>query len=64
MWLRMTPETPEKSDRQIGRELGVDNKTVASRRGFLEAGEEIPHLDTTTGADGKQFKISFKIRRK
>lgn len=48
-------ENPEKSDRQIGRELGVDNKTVASRRGFLEAGEEIPHLDTTTGADGKQY---------
>lgn len=48
-------ENPEKSDRQIGRELGVDNKTVASRRDFLEAGEEIPHLDTTTGADGKQY---------
>lgn len=48
-------ETPEKSDRQIGRELGVDNKTVAAQRIHLEAGEEIPHLGTTTGADGKEY---------
>ena len=48
-------ENPEKSNRQIGKEVGVDDKTVASRRDILEAGAEIPHLDVTTGADGKQY---------
>ena len=48
-------ETPEKSDRQIARELGVDKNTVNARRVELETGGEIHHLDTTMGADGKQY---------
>ena len=48
-------ETPEKSDRQIARELGVDKNTVNARRVEMESGGEIHHLKTTTGADGKQY---------
>ena len=47
--------TPEQSDRQIAQSLGVDNHTVASQRKNLEGREEIPHLDTSTGSDGKTY---------
>ncbi|MBQ3642554.1 MAG: ParB N-terminal domain-containing protein [Synergistaceae bacterium] len=47
-------ETPEKSDRQIAKDLGVDNKTVTNQREKLEVTEEIPQLNKTTGADGKE----------
>lgn len=47
-------ETPEKSDRQIARELGVDHKTVSVRRNELEGTGEIPQLNTSVGADGKE----------
>ena len=46
-------ETPEKSDRQIAKDLGVDNHTVATQREKLESTEEIPQLKKTVGADGK-----------
>jgi hypothetical protein len=46
-------ETPQQSDRQIAEALGVDNKTVASRRRHLESTEEIPQLEKTEGKDGK-----------
>lgn len=48
-------ETPEKSDRQMARELGVDKNTVNARRVEMESGGEIHHLDTTVGADGKAY---------
>ena len=48
-------ETPENSDRQIAEGLGVDKNTVAARRREMEAGGEIHHLSTSTGADGKQY---------
>jgi ParB-like chromosome segregation protein Spo0J len=47
---------PTKSDRQIATTAKVDNKTVASIRGQMEATEEIPQLESTTGADGKSRK--------
>jgi hypothetical protein len=47
---------PTKSDRQIAATAKVDNKTVAAVRGRMEATEEIPQLDKTTGADGKTRK--------
>lgn len=46
-------ETPAISDRQIARDLGVDNKTVGVQRKELESTEEIPQLTETMGADGK-----------
>jgi len=47
-------ETPESSDRQIAKALGVSNKTVGSQRKELESTEEIPQLKTNIGADGKE----------
>lgn len=46
-------ETPEKSNREIGRILGVDHKTVGSVRESLLATGEIPQLMHTVGADGR-----------
>lgn len=47
-------ETPEKSDRQIAKALGVSDKTVGGQRRNLEATAEIPQLETSIGADGKE----------
>ena len=47
-------ETPEKSNRQVAEGLGVDDKTVGTVRRGLEATAEIPQLDKTVGADGKE----------
>lgn len=55
-------ETPEISDRQIARELGVDKNTVNARRVEMESGGEIHHLDTTVGADGKQYPRQVEHR--
>ncbi|MCC8163349.1 MAG: hypothetical protein LIO86_09375, partial [Lachnospiraceae bacterium] len=46
-------ETPEKSDRQIAKSLGVDHTTVTNQRHGLESTGEIHQLDKTIGADGK-----------
>jgi hypothetical protein len=46
-------ETPERSNRWIGKMLGVDGKTVVSVRYELESTAEIPQLDRTVGEDGK-----------
>ncbi|MFT4162497.1 MT-A70 family methyltransferase [Shinella sp.] len=47
-------ETPSLSSRAIAARLGVDDKTVSSVRGKLEATAEIPQLDKTVGADGRE----------
>ena len=47
-------ETPEKSDRQIGRELGVAGNTVTAQRKEMERTAQIEQLTTTIGADGKE----------
>ncbi len=47
-------ETPNWSDRRVGRELGVDGKTVAGVRSGLAATAEIPQLEAErVGVDGK-----------
>ena len=45
--------TPERSNRQIARDVKVDDKTVGTVRKAMEATAEIPQLDKTTGEDGK-----------
>jgi hypothetical protein len=47
---------PEVSNRQIAKQTKADHKTVAAVRGDLESVGEIPHLEKTVGADGKQYK--------
>ena len=44
---------PEASNRQIAKQTKADDKTVAKVRTALEATAEIPQLERTTGADGK-----------
>jgi hypothetical protein len=43
---------PERSDRETAKIAKVSDKTVGAVRAKLEAGAEIPHHDTRTGADG------------
>ncbi len=50
---RRLKRTPEKSNRQIATEVGVDHKTVAVIRRSGESTGEIPQLSRTVGADGK-----------
>ncbi len=47
--------TPEQSDRQIAKALGVDHKTIGTQREELEGRGEIPHLDASLGRDGKEY---------
>ena len=46
--------TPEQSDRQIAKALGVSDKTVGSQRKQMETTAEIPQFKTNIGADGKE----------
>ena len=50
---RLLMADPSRSNRQIATVAKVDHKTVGAARATLEATGEIPQLDTTTGADGK-----------
>jgi hypothetical protein len=47
---------PEASNRQIAKQVKADDKTVAKVRRELESTAEIPQLEKTVGADGKQRK--------
>ena len=47
-------ETPEQSDRQIAKSLGVNHETVGIQRKQLEATGEIRQFETNIGADGKE----------
>jgi hypothetical protein len=45
---------PERSDRATAKIALVDHKTVAAKREKLEAGGEIPHVETRTDTKGRQ----------
>lgn len=45
---------PEKSNRQVAKTIGVDDKTAAKVRKDLERTAEIPQLKKTKGKDGKK----------
>jgi hypothetical protein len=45
---------PSKSDRQIGRELGHDHKTIAKARAEQEDVGSIPHIETRVDKHGRQ----------
>jgi len=53
---KMLKAKPEASNRQIATQVKADHKTVAAVRNDLESVGEIPHLEKTVGADGKQYK--------
>ena len=56
-------ETPEKSNRLIASIFGVDDKTVGSVRKELEVTAEIPQLETSIGADGKERPREVKPKQ-
>lgn len=47
-------ETPERSDRQIARELGVSNPTVSKYRQEMENDGKLLKFNSSIGADGKE----------
>jgi hypothetical protein len=49
---------PSKSNRQIAETARVDHKTVGSVRADLQATGEIPQLDRTVGADGRERPVN------
>ena len=49
-------ETPEMSDRQIAKILGVSNSTVSLARWELVNSGQVCESHTSTGADGKEYR--------
>ena len=49
-------EFPNRSSRDIAKQIGCDHKTVEAARRSHEAGGEIPQLHERTGADGKTYQ--------
>ena len=47
-------ETPELSDRQIAKALGVSNPTVSAHRKRMEGNGELLNFNSSIGADGKE----------
>jgi acetyl/propionyl-CoA carboxylase alpha subunit len=58
--VRVLKAKPEASNRKIAEQTKADHKTVAAVRDDLESTGEIPQLEKTTGADGKQRKSRAK----
>jgi hypothetical protein len=52
---KLLKANPAQSDRAVAKAVKVDHKTVAAERTELEAGGEIPQVETRTGADGKTY---------
>src|SRR5262245_9152965 len=50
---RLLKANPERLNRQIAAEIGVDHKTVAAVRTANQAAGKIPQLEKTIGKDGK-----------
>lgn len=48
-------ETPQLSDRQIAKDLGVDNSTVSAHRKRLVEEGQVLESNTSIGADGKEY---------
>lgn len=52
---RMLTLHPERSDRWIAEDMGVDHKSVRTYREELESVGEIPQLNNFVGKDGKEY---------
>ena len=57
------PHAVGKSNREIARHVGVDDKTVGAHRARLEARAEIPHVTERKGTDGKIYDTSKRKPR-
>ena len=56
--------TPEQSDRQIAKALGVNHETIGTQRKELEAVGEIRQLSQMIGSDGKEYPRHVDAVRK
>lgn len=54
-------EFPDRSSRDIAKQIGCDHKTVEAARQTQESGGEIPHVDERVGADGKTYPAHRKL---
>jgi hypothetical protein len=54
--ITLIARAPEKSDRQLGKQIGVDHRTVASARAKGETTGEISPVEKRVGKDGKARK--------
>ncbi|MBR0732421.1 hypothetical protein JQ595_27090 [Bradyrhizobium japonicum] len=52
--IELIARSPTKSDRQIGKDIGVDHKTIARARTKGEDVGRIPHVETRTDSKGRQ----------
>lgn len=48
-------KSPEKSDRLLGKELGVSHNVIGRVRKEMEQSGQVAHRATSTGADGKEY---------
>jgi hypothetical protein len=56
---------PEKSDRQLAREAGVDHKTAGAHREKLEGRGEAPHVENRVNSHGQEYNATRpKIQRR
>lgn len=53
-------EFPDRSSRDIAKQIGCDHKTVEAARKTQESAGEIPHVQERTGADGKAYPAHRK----
>jgi hypothetical protein len=60
--ITLIARAPEKSDRQIAKEIGVDHKTIASARAKGEDVGRIPHVETHTDSKGRKQPSSKPSR--
>jgi hypothetical protein len=58
--IKLIARTPEKSDRQFGKEIGVDHKTISKARAKGEATGEVSPVEKRVGGDGKSRKRPAK----
>jgi hypothetical protein len=62
--IKFIARDPEKSDRQIGRELGIDHKTVANARAKGEDAGRIPRVAARTDTKGRRQPAAKTKRTK
>lgn len=55
-------QSPEKSDRLLGKELGVGRNVIGRVRKEMEQSGQVSRCDTSTGADGKQYPRQVEHR--
>jgi len=61
--IKLIARTPSKSDREIGKEAGVDHKTIAKARAKGKATGEVSPVEKRIGRDGKVRRRASLVKR-